>query len=904
MKYLKKINKSDLTKILLTYVIIIIIALSTVIFLKYRFNHIRLEKEAEISLAETKNKSHLTQFLSDIIVEETAHNLLLIKNSNEFTDFLVSNNPVTRNEVSMLFVRMLQNTSLIDQLRYIDKDGMEIVRVNNIDGSIEITETNDLQDKSNRDYFKEIIKLNDNEIYVNDLSLNVENGEIETPYRSITQIGTPLFVDGQLEGILVINIEGEDLLADLVEKDLINYDHDFKIINEDGYFLFSEDEDELYGHIVAEHADQNLFDMYPEVETAIKNQPSGYIRNSELIITFVKITPFSSANTNTTWHIVEITNLNDLGFFEGNIVYLFSIDDIFISLFASLLLFILILFVYFARKRTNYTKLTEKIAEETSDSVVISDENENISFVNKAFEKTTGRVAENIIGSSTRNLQAGIHSREFYQEMWKKLHKEKRWTGEVWDIKANDVLYPKRMTILSISAFSGKAKRKRFISISSDLSKIAYTNNHVFDSTNISIKYPRLYQDLFDSVLRKNEFSESNLLGVVCLHIKHFNFKYSDKTIINALTNLINAYIYDKKIFIATISRETVIIGLTGIQSKMEIIELLTPLLQTTIVKDETLQEDILIDMKAGIAVYPDEFGNNRNTIEKAFYALEYNSKKNLNKIEFFSNDALNSIEREIKIEYLLRNKHVKDELSMMYQPKIDSSSNSVIGYEALCRWNSNILGPVSPYEFITVAEKSGQIVHIGNIILEKVFKDLSHFPTATLSNKRISINLSVHQFLDRELETHFINLSKKYHVDLRHIEIEITESLFSENLKIINNKLFRFKQLGVTIAIDDFGTGYSSLSYLKQLNLDILKIDRSFIKDYPVSEESKILKTIIDLARDLNLDIICEGVETESQIQYLSSLGVFYIQGYYYSKPLLFKDIIEFEENLTTSKN
>ena len=249
------------------------------------------------------------------------------------------------------------------------------------------------------------------------------------------------------------------------------------------------------------------------------------------------------------------------------------------------------------------------------------------------------------------------------------------------------------------------------------------------------------------------------------------------------------------------------------------------------------------------------------------------------------------------RFKKLLLNSIANNELSVNYQPQINSENKKIIGIEALIRWNNEELGSVSPYIFIPIAEQSGFIINIGYWIIEKVFYDYNKIIDLLPIDFKISINISPIQFSDNMLISKIIDLANKYLIDLSKFEIEITENIFLKDKKLINDKIESFKKLGFSIAIDDFGTGFSSLSYLKDLNIDRIKIDRSFIYEYPQKDNGTIAKIIINICKDLNLKVITEGVETEVQVNYIKSLGCKYIQGYYYSKPLTLENLIKFIE-------
>lgn len=208
-------------------------------------------------------------------------------------------------------------------------------------------------------------------------------------------------------------------------------------------------------------------------------------------------------------------------------------------------------------------------------------------------------------------------------------------------------------------------------------------------------------------------------------------------------------------------------------------------------------------------------------------------------------------------------------------------------------RWNNLKYGNIGPFEFIPIAEKTGFIIDLGYWLIERIFQDYNKIKYIIPNDFKISINISALQFQDNKLVNIITNLSKQYDVNLNKIEIEITESILVNNINIVNSQLNKFKDLGISISLDDFGTGFSSLSYLKMINIDKIKIDRKFIKDYPEYDNGGLAKIIVQLAKELDLKVITEGVETKIQLDYIKSIGCNYIQGYYYSKPLTFDDLI-----------
>jgi EAL domain-containing protein (putative c-di-GMP-specific phosphodiesterase class I) len=221
----------------------------------------------------------------------------------------------------------------------------------------------------------------------------------------------------------------------------------------------------------------------------------------------------------------------------------------------------------------------------------------------------------------------------------------------------------------------------------------------------------------------------------------------------------------------------------------------------------------------------------------------------------------------------------------------VQVETGAIIASEALLRWNNENLGPISPGQFIPVAERTDLIIPIGNWVLEEAIKQNKKW--CDISNKKIvvAVNLSPIQFKRSDLPQIIKELLEKYQMPAELLEIEITEGILVENMQGTSSQLEKIKAQGVKVAIDDFGTGYSSLKYLQNFNFDKLKIDREFIKDYPQNDTGNIAKTILNLAAQMDINVIAEGVETQEQFLFLKENHCQEIQGYYFHKPLLVKD-------------
>jgi diguanylate cyclase (GGDEF)-like protein/PAS domain S-box-containing protein len=294
------------------------------------------------------------------------------------------------------------------------------------------------------------------------------------------------------------------------------------------------------------------------------------------------------------------------------------------------------------------------------------------------------------------------------------------------------------------------------------------------------------------------------------------------------------------------------------------------------------LGENINISTSIGISMSNSDDPN--LLLQHADLAMYEAKAKGKNTFHFFTKELNDVVQERMMMEQKLRIAIERDGLELFYQPKIDINLNTIIGYEALLRWQDPELGFVSPEKFIPVAEQSNLIVLLGQWVMEQSIKFIKDNPLKL----PVSINLSGREFEQGDCAQRLNALITKYDVDPSLIEIEITESYLMADVEDAIRQLQETKDLGANISIDDFGTGYSSLSYLKRLPVDTLKIDRSFIKDIPDDiNDVEITGAIIAMAQKLGLKVIAEGVETQEQVAFLRDNGCYLVQGYYYSKPL-----------------
>lgn len=304
---------------------------------------------------------------------------------------------------------------------------------------------------------------------------------------------------------------------------------------------------------------------------------------------------------------------------------------------------------------------------------------------------------------------------------------------------------------------------------------------------------------------------------------------------------------------------------------------------------------EVYIKTSIGISLFPEDGSTAEDLIKNADAAMYKSKEKSGTYFHFFKSEMNNRTLDSIKLENALYKALDKDELVIYYQPQIDSETNSIIGAEALLRWNHPTEGMISPADFIPIAEDTGLIVPIGRWVLVNACKQLKEWHAQGHSYMSMSVNLASRQFEEDNLVAMVKTILEELDLAPEFLHIELTENQIIKNTDITIEKMKQLKGLGVKIAIDDFGTGYSSLGYLKNFPIDALKIDKSFIQDIVKDDDNAaITNTIINLAQNLNLNLVAEGVETKEQLDFLVSKDCYIMQGFYFSKPLKADELTE----------
>ena len=306
--------------------------------------------------------------------------------------------------------------------------------------------------------------------------------------------------------------------------------------------------------------------------------------------------------------------------------------------------------------------------------------------------------------------------------------------------------------------------------------------------------------------------------------------------------------------------------------------------------------QEIRLRATIGITLFPEDGDSTEKLLQKAEQTMTLAKSRSRNRYQFYIASVDSEMRRRRELEKDLREALPRNQLYLVYQPQISYRDQRVVGVEALIRWQHPELGMVPPDQFIPLAEQNGNIIAIGEWVLDQACRQLREWHDQGFSELRMAVNLSTVQLHHSELPRVVNNLLQVYRLPPRSLELEVTETGLMEDISTAAQHLLSLRRSGALIAIDDFGTGYSSLSYLKSLPLDKIKIDKSFVQDLlDDDDDATIVRAIIQLGKSLGMQVIAEGVETAEQEAYIIAQGCHEGQGYLYSKPLPARELTAF---------
>lgn len=528
-----------------------------------------------------------------------------------------------------------------------------------------------------------------------------------------------------------------------------------------------------------------------------------------------------------------------------------------------------------------------------SEGIVLTDADANITRVNRSFTEITGYDEVEVVGKNPNILNSGHHDKQFFREMWKNITDGGYWEGEIWNRRKDGSIYPEWEMITRIDGEEGELLG--YVAQFSEITRRKLTENEIryrgnYDALTGLVNRSLLIERLEQSI--KDHKRHGSMLAVLFIDLD--KFKHINDTLGHAVGDLLLKEAAER---IQTLVRETdttariggdeFVVLLTEQQSQNACEHIAAKVVDSLSQPFDINGRNFEIAASIGISIFPNDGNSSEALFRNADLAMYRAKSVGGNQLQFYTE----SMEREYlerrQMETDLRQALARQELLLYYQPIVDMYSGSAVGVEALIRWQHSQHGLVLPNEFIPLAEETGLISKIGLWVIEEVCRQLHEWKSQGI-NLYASINVSAHQ-IPHGIPLEQLEMAvKEKGLSPGNIVLEVTESIFVQNVDEVARWLSAVREKGFKVYLDDFGTGYSSLSYLKQFPVDAIKIDQLFVREMTSNEQDKALvRTMMLISEEFGLKVVAEGIETEEQKTLLQTMQCAYGQGYLFSRPL-----------------
>lgn len=857
------------------------------------WDELHVREESRIQRAHVAIENALSTAVRDLSFIRKNPSLLIYAKSQE---------EGRRLEFEQFLVGLSNAKKIYQQLRYIDQNGQEKVRVDHNGIAMPIGASL-LQDKSKRYYFQEAKNLASNEVFISKLDLNVENGVVEVPHKPMVRLVAPVFFEGERKGVIVINYLAQDFLSKMMN--ILSDGVEGFVLNKDGYWLLGPSRKLEWGFMLGkEHKFKDLYDaewvQFQKGETSFTTT-NGIFHTAFFYPDFAK-----TIQTENSFKGVYIVSRADAGVLAGLELKAHALEILAFG-------FVIVIISIAARKviiLQNDAADQEEIVQKQLRGALTESEQKNTAIVEISHEGivTCGRDGTILDANpSARRMfrydHNGLIGLNLYDQLVAKpdggidvphvsLRRKQPMAMKMAAKRGDNSLFQAEITITE----TGKSRTEgHFIAFVRDISRqMEYEDGlkkiALFDPlTGLPNRYN--LNDCLEHI-HKEVKTTDKLFTVILLGLDEFHMvndtlghAMGDEVLKTVANRLLKLFPEARKI--ARLAGDEFVVVMDVQKNETIAHQACQKILDDFSHSLTVNNHEIHISMSLGLSFTTKGLEKPSDVVQQADSAMHMAKKESRNSYATYNeemglkNDRLHLLQN--KLPYALE----KNELDVFFQPLVDAVSKEVVGAEALLRWHNSELGFISPVEFIPVAEKTGLIVPIGDWVLDQACA----FAKEMRVNHKdffVAINVSPIQFMACEMSEVVAQKMKKFNLPASALEIELTEGILVQDPEGAKRSLEALVALGASVSIDDFGTGYSSLSYLNSYPFHTLKIDRAFIMGLPDDPSAKgLTMAILSMARELNLNVIAEGTETIQQVDWLSKAGANVLQGYFFDKPM-----------------